>query len=80
MPIEFFQSPADFRQWLKAHHAQPPSYQRAATGWVVSANKEDTRQRRLATLIADSASGQKIRSVTYKPRQREPIRPRRRLI
>src|SRR6185436_11753903 len=39
---------------------QPPWYQRTATYWVVSAKKEETRQRRLATLIRDSASGRTI--------------------
>jgi uncharacterized protein YdeI (YjbR/CyaY-like superfamily) len=34
--------------------AQPPWYRRTATFWVVSAKKEETRQRRLAALIADS--------------------------
>jgi uncharacterized protein YdeI (YjbR/CyaY-like superfamily) len=40
--------------------AQPPSYRKVATWWVVSAKREDTRLRRLDTLIADSAAGQRI--------------------
>jgi uncharacterized protein YdeI (YjbR/CyaY-like superfamily) len=44
---EFFQS-------------QPPSYRRIATYWVISAKKKETRQKRLNTLIENSASGQKI--------------------
>lgn len=44
---EFFQS-------------QPPWYRRTATWWVVSAKQETTRQRRLATLISDSAVGKSI--------------------
>ena len=41
--------------------AQPPSYRQPATWWVVSAKKPETRERRLATLIADSAAGRRIR-------------------
>ncbi|MEJ2219122.1 MAG: YdeI/OmpD-associated family protein [Gemmatimonadota bacterium] len=44
---EFFQS-------------QPPSYRKTATAWVVSARREETRRRRLATLIEDSANGLRI--------------------
>lgn len=40
--------------------AQPAGYRRTATWWVVSAKQESTRQRRLATLIADSAAGRRL--------------------
>jgi len=40
--------------------AQPPWYRRAATGWVVTAKKDETRRKRLATLIDDSAHGRPI--------------------
>jgi uncharacterized protein YdeI (YjbR/CyaY-like superfamily) len=46
---------------------QPPSYQRTATWWVMSAKKEETRLHRLATLIADSEQGLRIAAVTGKP-------------
>jgi uncharacterized protein YdeI (YjbR/CyaY-like superfamily) len=39
----------------------PLSHRRPAIWWVMSARHEATRQRRLATLIADSAAGRKIR-------------------
>jgi uncharacterized protein YdeI (YjbR/CyaY-like superfamily) len=47
----------------KAHAwftAQAPYYQRTAIHWVISAKQEATRDRRLATLIADSAAGRRI--------------------
>lgn len=47
--------------------AQPPSYRRVATWWVMSAKREETRLRRLATLIADSERGRRLRQVTYQP-------------
>ncbi|HYN10344.1 MAG TPA: YdeI/OmpD-associated family protein [Vicinamibacterales bacterium] len=37
-----------------------PWYQRTTTWWVISAKREETRLRRLATLIADSAAGRRI--------------------
>jgi uncharacterized protein YdeI (YjbR/CyaY-like superfamily) len=43
--------------------AQPPSYQRAASHWVMSAKQKVTRQKRLATLIEDSAAGLRIKEL-----------------
>jgi uncharacterized protein YdeI (YjbR/CyaY-like superfamily) len=43
---------------------QAPWYRRTATYWVMSAKKEETRERRLATLIADSASRRTIGPLT----------------
>jgi uncharacterized protein YdeI (YjbR/CyaY-like superfamily) len=40
--------------------AQPAGYRRTAIWWVVSAKKEATRLKRLATLIEDSAQGRSI--------------------
>jgi len=39
---------------------QPPGYRRTALWWVVSAKREDTRLRRLATLVADSAAHRRL--------------------
>ena len=46
-----------WRYW----QAQTASYRRAATWWMVSAKQEATRQRRLATLIEDSAAHRPIK-------------------
>ncbi|HXH38512.1 MAG TPA: YdeI/OmpD-associated family protein [Thermoanaerobaculia bacterium] len=51
-------------------NAQPPSYRRVCIYWVMSAKKEETRARRLATLIDDSANGRRIGVVTLKPVRR----------
>ena len=40
--------------------AQAPWYRRTATYWVATAKREETRAKRLATLIADSAAGRRI--------------------
>ena len=40
--------------------AQPPGYRRVATWFVVSAKKEETQERRLRTLIAESSSRRRI--------------------
>jgi uncharacterized protein YdeI (YjbR/CyaY-like superfamily) len=54
---------ADERAWAW-FQIQPPSYRRAATYWVVSAKKPETRQRRLERLIEDSAAERPIPSLT----------------
>mgnify|MGYP006176308105 CR=1 FL=1 len=43
--------------------AQPPGYRKGATWWVISAKREDTRRRRLATLVADCAAGLRIKQL-----------------
>ena len=40
--------------------AQPPGYRRTAIWWVISARQDATRQKRLATLIDDSANNRRI--------------------
>jgi uncharacterized protein YdeI (YjbR/CyaY-like superfamily) len=54
--------------------AQPPWYRRTATFWVVGAKKEETRQRRLATLIADSAAHRSIKPLTRPSQNADKIR------
>lgn len=49
------------RQAWENFSAFPPSYRHPAIWWVVSAKKPETRERRLATLIDDSAAGRKIK-------------------
>jgi uncharacterized protein YdeI (YjbR/CyaY-like superfamily) len=44
--------------------ARPPSYRRPAIWWVISATRPETRARRLATLIEDSAAGRTIKPLT----------------
>jgi uncharacterized protein YdeI (YjbR/CyaY-like superfamily) len=56
---------ANTRAWA-FFQAQPPGYRRASTHWVVSAKREETRRRRLDTLMADSAAGHTIRPLTRK--------------
>jgi uncharacterized protein YdeI (YjbR/CyaY-like superfamily) len=44
---------------------QAPSYQRSAIHWVLGAKRAETRTRRLAQLIADSAQGQRLRQYRW---------------
>jgi uncharacterized protein YdeI (YjbR/CyaY-like superfamily) len=53
---EFRANPAAW-EWFEA---RPPGYRRSAIHWVVSAKRPETRARRLATLIEDSAAGRAI--------------------
>jgi uncharacterized protein YdeI (YjbR/CyaY-like superfamily) len=52
--------------------AQAGSYRKAAIWWVVSAKREETRQKRLRTLIDHSAAGRRLASLTP-PSARAPI-------
>src|ERR1039458_9193355 len=40
--------------------AQPPGYRRTATWWVISAKREETRGKRLATLMETSERGHRL--------------------
>lgn len=48
--------------------SQAPWYRRTATWWVVSAKREETRAKRLATLIERSAGGLRLAQLTYEAR------------
>ena len=50
--------------------SQPPGYRTTATYWVVSAKREETRRRRLATLIDDSAHERTVRQLTSQAKRR----------
>jgi uncharacterized protein YdeI (YjbR/CyaY-like superfamily) len=60
LPIEYRRQLEVNGRALSWWQAQTPSYRRAATWWVVSAKREATRERRMATLITDSAAGRMI--------------------
>ncbi len=48
------------RQASEFFAAQPPSYRKVATWWVISAKQEATRQKRITTLVEYSASGRRL--------------------
>jgi uncharacterized protein YdeI (YjbR/CyaY-like superfamily) len=54
---------ADVAAWAW-FEARPPSYRRTAIYWVVSAKRPETRARRLARLIDDSAAGREVGPIT----------------
>jgi uncharacterized protein YdeI (YjbR/CyaY-like superfamily) len=63
--------PEPYAQKLRANKAawdffqtQVPSYRKVVSWWVVSAKKEETRQKRLDKLIEDSAQGRTIDQYT----------------
>jgi uncharacterized protein YdeI (YjbR/CyaY-like superfamily) len=56
--IERFRAnPAAWSYW----QSETPSYRRTACHWVASAKRPETRERRLVTLIADSAAGSRVK-------------------
>lgn len=72
---ESVEMPEPYEQQLQQHAAawaffstQAPSYQKAARWWVASAKAEATRAKRLAQLIDDSASGQRLAHLSRRPK------------
>jgi uncharacterized protein YdeI (YjbR/CyaY-like superfamily) len=60
--------PEEYEERIRANaaaweywEARPPGYRRTATHWVMSAKREETRERRLNQLIEDCAGGQHIK-------------------
>jgi uncharacterized protein YdeI (YjbR/CyaY-like superfamily) len=58
---------AEYEQKFRANQkaweffqSQAPYYRRTASAWVMTAKKEETHMRRLATLIEDSAQGRRL--------------------
>jgi len=56
----------------KFFQAQAPWYQRTSSFWILSAKQEETRQRRLATLIDDSEKGRRLSMLTPKAKRSSP--------
>ena len=61
-PGEEKQFRANKSAW-KFFEAQPLGYRQVVTWWVISAKRPETRERRLGTLIDDSAAGRRIRQL-----------------
>jgi uncharacterized protein YdeI (YjbR/CyaY-like superfamily) len=48
--------------------SRPPWYRRAATWWVINAKREETREKRLSTLIGDSEKSRTVSHLTPRPK------------
>lgn len=67
--------PVAYERRFRAHktawtffRAQAPWYQRTCSFWIISAKKEETRLKRLATLIRDSGHQRTVPPLTRPPR------------
>jgi uncharacterized protein YdeI (YjbR/CyaY-like superfamily) len=56
----FRANPAAWEHW----EGRPPGYRKTATFWVMSAKREETRERRLGQLIECSAEGRTVPPLT----------------
>jgi uncharacterized protein YdeI (YjbR/CyaY-like superfamily) len=68
--------PLSYQRQFKANRgaweffrAQAAWYQRTSTFWIMSAKREETRQRRLAMLITDSQAGRRLSILTPKAKK-----------
>jgi len=64
LPTPFERKLRDHVEAWKFFQSQPPWYQRTSTYWVISAKREETRLKRLDTLIDCSARKRNIPSLT----------------
>jgi uncharacterized protein YdeI (YjbR/CyaY-like superfamily) len=62
-PVELPRAGFSAEAW-EFFQAQPPGYRRTAGHWVLSAKRAETRERRLAQLVEDSAAGRRLRHLT----------------
>ena len=69
-PEEIERLRADRAAWVD-WETRPPGYRKLVLHWITSAKKPETRARRLATLIEDSAAGRRIAGVDI-GRKRKP--------
>ena len=67
-PAEETRFRANRKGW-KYFSEQPPGYRRVAIYWVMSAKREETRARRLALLIDDSAHERRLAQYTLQTRK-----------
>jgi uncharacterized protein YdeI (YjbR/CyaY-like superfamily) len=68
----------DLKKAFQAHaeawrsfKAEPPGYRRTATFYVMSAKRQDTRERRLAQLVEVSARGARLPQIAVTPSRRK---------
>jgi uncharacterized protein YdeI (YjbR/CyaY-like superfamily) len=62
---------ANKKAW-RFFESQPPWYRRTSTFWVMEAKRPETRERRLAELIACSARGEPIKLLDRRPKSKSP--------
>jgi uncharacterized protein YdeI (YjbR/CyaY-like superfamily) len=65
-PAELKRFKANTAAWT-FWEGQPAGYRKTATHWVVNAKREETRAKRLATLVQDSANGLRIAQLRRTP-------------
>ena len=66
---EYLSKLKDSRAAWKYYENSPPSYQKQTTWWIMSAKREDTRERRLGILIKHSEMNEKIPQLDWKKKK-----------
>jgi len=57
---------------VDAYHSRPPYQQNDYLGWIVRAKRQETKQKRLAQMLAELKDGTKYIKMDWRPRH---IRP-----
>ena len=53
-----------------AYRARPPYQRNDYVGWIASAKREETRERRLEQMLDELRSGDRYMKMSYRPRTR----------
>jgi uncharacterized protein YdeI (YjbR/CyaY-like superfamily) len=70
LPTEFEKRFRANKKAWRYFSEQPPGYRRLAIHFVISAKREETRERRVKLLINDSANGRRLAAFTLESRKR----------
>jgi uncharacterized protein YdeI (YjbR/CyaY-like superfamily) len=58
------------RGLMAAYRERPPYQQNDYVGWVTRAKRQETRERRLAQMLDELASGDRYMKMVYRPKRR----------
>ncbi len=56
---------------MQLYRARPPYQQNDYIGWISRAKRPETREKRLAQMLAELEAGDKYMKMDYRPKQRD---------
>lgn len=56
---------------MEAYHSRPPYQQNDYIGWITRAKRQETKDKRLAQMLAELESGDKYMNMNYHPGKKE---------
>jgi hypothetical protein len=59
----------DEHQLMEAYRRRPPYQRNDYIGWITSARRKETREKRLAQMLDELAGGDRYMKMAYRPRR-----------